>query len=955
MPSRTGNNPIEPPPPDPAAVLRKAGDALFRAGHYADAVSRYDQVLALQPDSVVALANRGIALVQLGRFADALQGLDRAVALSPDYAELHYKRASTLRALNRLDEAVAAYGRVLELQPDHATARNRRGTCLLLAGRFAEGWRDYEARWDEWAAKRAAEGGKGRLLGPANFGKPLWDGRPAAATLLIWCEQGLGEQILFASMLREAAARVQRVILAVEPRLQALFARSFPDCTVTTFAGAVQAGGYDLQIPLGGLGALLRRSTDDFLPQRRAFLKADVPRAQALRARLAPAGARLVGLSWASRNRDTGGIKSLSLETLKPLLALPGLRFVDLQYGDTAAEREALHASSGVELLRADDIDNRDDLDGLAALVSACDVVVSVSNTTAHLAGALGKPVLLLLPHAQGRLWYWQTGRHDTLWYPAVRLLRQHAPGDWSRVVAEARRLLTPPATDGDALQEAAGHLRHNDHAAARAALTRLLAAEPGHAEALQLLGALELAANRAAEAETLLRRALAAQPEHAQARARLGLALARRGQHDDALAEYDHALALQPDLAEAHAHRGVTLNALQRFDDALAAYDRALALDPRDAEAWCNRGVVLNNLNRHRDAIASHDRALELKPDYAAAYWNRALVKLTVGAFDAAWPDFSWRWKKRIEQSGDAKPYWYGAAGRRGRTDLPHGVPCAFDPPLWDGRPSQGSLLVWPEQGAGEQLMYASMLDEARARTGSLTLITDPKLQALLQRSFPDCRIVSAERDVAAGHHDLQCPLGELGRFFRHGEADFLARRRAYLKADAARSDTLRREIGAGAQRVCGLSWFSRNAEFGAQKTLALDALRPLLGLPGLRFVDLQYGDTAPARATILRETGVDIFRTPAVDPWADLDGLAALINACDVVVTISNTTAHLAGALGKVVLLMLPHAQGRFWYWQAAREDSLWYPQVRVFRQPATGDWDDVIARVGKALATR
>ena len=274
--------------------------------------------------------------------------------------------------------------------------------------------------------------------------------------------------------------------------------------------------------------------------------------------------------------------------------------------------------------------------------------------------------------------------------------------------------------------------------------------------------------------------------------------------------------------------------------------------------------------------------------------------------------------------------------------------MPCAFDLPFWDGSPNRDSLLVWPEQGVGEQLLYSSMLNEARARVGTLTLILDRKLHTLFQRSFPKCRIVTFETAVAENHFDWQIPLGELGRFFRPSVDDFLQHRRTYLKADSKRTTALRREISPERQRIVGLSWYSRNAEFGDRKTLSLDRLTPLLTTPGLRFVDLQYGDTATARDAIRRKTGVEITRVASVDSWEDVDGFAALVNACDLIVTISNTTAHIAGALGKDVLLMLPHSQGRFWYWQVDRDDSLFYPAMRLFRQHVSGDWSQVIARV-------
>ena len=965
------------PPVHPDADFRR-GNTLFNNGQYQEALICYDRVIKLVPSHFPALINRGAAYAQSGQFHAALTDFDRAIALQPDNADIHCMRAGVLRALNQYDAMLAAYDDAIRLRPDFAHARFRRGVCKLLTGRYTEGWQDYEARWDEWAQLKMQAGQPQTLLGPDNFGKPLWDGSSTKDTLLIWAEQGLGDQILFASMLLETAARAGRIILALEQRLHPLFARSFPSFEIITFAQALKRGGYQQQIPMGSLGALLRNRADDFLSHRRPYLAADAKHSAALRKTIATSGKRIVGLSWRSTNKEYGTLKSMPLATLRPLLETPGLHFVDLQYGDTKAERAALHQRGGPDITHLDTINNQDNLDGLAALINACDVIVTISNTTAHLAGALGKPVLLMLPHAAGHFWYWQTDRDDTLWYDHVRLFRQRTAGDWAEVIKRVRTALAtgnttvthtitharkPRAAAADfktaifktAIRDSLAMLQKGETKAARRQLEHVIEAMPKHAEALQLLGGILLLDGKPAEAAAFLERTLAVSP--AIALGNLGLVLHRLKHDSEALAQFEKAAAIEPDYAEAHSNCGVILNDMSRFAEAVTAYDRAVAIKPGFADAHCNRGVALNNLNRHAEAVASYDRAIALKPGYAAAHWNRCLALLTSGDFKRGWDQYAWRWKKREITSDDLgkRPFWYGNRQRRGKHDLPHGVPCAFDPPFWDGTPNRDSLLVWPEQGVGEQVLYSSILNDTRARVGKLTLILQQKLHPLFQRSFPECRIVTFETAVAENNFDWQIPLGELGRFFRTFTDDFLRRRQAYLKADPARTAALRTEIAPKRQRIVGLSWYSRNAEFGVQKTLSLDLLAPLLATPGLRFVDLQYGDTDTARAAIRRNTGIDITRVASVDNWEDVDGFAALVNACDLIVTISNSTAHIAGALGKDVLLMLPHSQGRFWFWQNDRDDTLFYPGVRVFRQHASGDWSEVIKNVCAAAASQ
>jgi hypothetical protein len=194
---------------------------------------------------------------------------------------------------------------------------------------------------------------------------------------------------------------------------------------------------------------------------------------------------------------------------------------------------------------------------------------------------------------------------------------------------------------------------------------------------------------------------------------------------------------------------------------------------------------------------------------------------------------------------------------------------------------------------------------------------------------------------------------MGDLGRIFRLRTEDFLVHRTAYLHADASRTRELRLQIAQKGKPVCGLSWSSNNRDVGREKSISLaDISRVFSGLD-FSYVDLQYGDTDAERAEVLNQGGIAVDRVPSVDTFNDIDGLASLVDACDVIVTISNTTAHLAGALGKRVFLMLPFSIGRFWCWQAERSDALWYPNVRIFRQPKDGDWASLLAEVREALA--
>jgi len=500
---------------------------------------------------------------------------------------------------------------------------------------------------------------------------------------------------------------------------------------------------------------------------------------------------------------------------------------------------------------------------------------------------------------------------------------------------------VTTKANTQMALRKAAGHLQRGELEAAQLVALNVVQAEPQNFDALHMLGVIAGRNQQQAEAIALISKALALKPD-AQAYCNRAAARLVLQHHAKTLADCDQAIALNPGLATAHCLRGHALAALKRNQETFAAYDRAVTLNPEYAEAWHHRGHACLNLGLIQNAIASYDRALLINPDNPGSLGNRSLCYLLTGDFERGWAHFGERWS--------VKP--------KGSTLTPGPDAVLFTPddfrkPVWDGKPTEKTLLIWPEQGIGDQILFASLLPQLRPLAGKVILALEERLHALYARSFPWCEITTLKAAREAGQYDLQIPVGDLGRLFRHSVADFLQHRNAFLKADVARNARMRQAIAAAAgERICGISWRSVHPEFGKDKSIPLAELRPLLETPGWRFVDLQYGDTAAERAMLKSETGIDIAHIDDLDMVRDIDGLAALIGACDTIVTISNTNAHIAGALGKDVQLMLPLNAARFWYWQAERKDSLWYPQMQMLRQQSSGGWQPVIKQVCAAL---
>lgn len=420
-------------------ALHMLGVAEFQKQNFAEAARLIGKASTLQPASDLVHFNLGNALRALGQLPQAADAFRRAVQLRPDHLEALKNLGNVLKEQNRMAEAIDCYDQVLAIEPKHAFSLYNKSIALLTEGRLAEGWDLYDYRL-------VCDTGDGRLAQTLPRQAPDWDGRMPTKPLLVLPEQGLGDQIFYGAMLNDLQAARVESFACLDARLLPLFRRSFPGID---FALPTEIAGLDpalqlfgAQIQIASLGKFFRRDATALARVPSPYLRADEDAAARLHSRLTQGGKVVCGLSWASKNAETGATKSLPLAGLLPVLNVPGVEFIDLQYGDTVQERQALSSETGITVRRLDEIDNKNDIDGLAALIMACDLVITVSNSTAHLAAALGKPVLILLAH-HTPLWYWHIDGERSPWYPNATLLRQATQGDWIPTVERAAQRLS--------------------------------------------------------------------------------------------------------------------------------------------------------------------------------------------------------------------------------------------------------------------------------------------------------------------------------------------------------------------------------------------------------------------------------------------------------------------------------------------------------------------------------
>ncbi len=397
------------------------------------AEQRFREALAMAPDNPTVWANFGLCLHDAGRLEDAASALERAIELDPAHADARVNAALVCMDRGDVTAAGAHLQYVLNVAPDFPEAHTLRAQWLLMQADYAGGWNEYE-----WRLRC------GDSCYREDIVLPRWNGA-AQDRLMIYAEQGLGDQIMFASCLSDVLKRVPHVEIECDPRLTALFARSFPSVRVHAQTPGLERNwamapiGRASQILCGSLPQLFR-STQASFTAHTGYLCADAAKIAHWEQQLAGLGEGLkVGIAWRGGvPRTRQAMRSIPLTQWLPILHTPGVRFVSLQHGVCDDELGHINAIGKVHLTHWSQAIN--DCEETAALIAALDVVITVCSSVVHLAGALGKPTWVLVPTCPE--WRYLQSGETMPWYPSVRLFRQSLPGDWLRPLAAIKKTL---------------------------------------------------------------------------------------------------------------------------------------------------------------------------------------------------------------------------------------------------------------------------------------------------------------------------------------------------------------------------------------------------------------------------------------------------------------------------------------------------------------------------------
>lgn len=461
-------------------------------------------------------------------------------------------------------------------------------------------------------------------------------------------------------------------------------------------------------------------------------------------------------------------------------------------------------------------------------------------------------------------------------------------------------------------------------HEEALAGYNQALAIQPGHVNALSNRGNAQFELKRYADALVSYNQALAIQPDHVATLSNLGNTLFKLNRHEEALAALNTAIATQPEHVPALINRGNALSELKRHEEALACYEQALAIQPGHLDALSNRGCALNELKRHKEALACYEQALAIQPDHPNAHYNEGLCRLLTGDLQAGWQKFEWRW--HTEQLKESKRQ--------------------FPQSLWLGKqPLLGkSILLHSEQGLGDTIQFVRYAKPLAELGATILLEVQPPLKSLLKNLDGISKLISQGEPLPP--FDFHCPLLSLPLALQTNIQTIPADV-PYLDSSPEKFEYWQARFKDIRHPRVGIVWSGnprhnndRHRSISLQKIISLATSD--ISLISLQ-KEIRHNDQA------ILNTHKKILHLG--EELKDFSDTAALIDNLDLVISIDTSVAHLAGAMGKPVWVMLPFTPD--WRWLLEREDSPWYPTARLFRQPTVGDWDSVLQQIALEIS--
>ncbi|MEC5033299.1 MAG: tetratricopeptide repeat protein, partial [Oscillatoria sp. PMC 1051.18] len=943
--------------PNSADLYKNLGLAYKEKGLSEQAAAAYQQAITIQPEQADLYNKLGMVYRELGLAEEAIVQYQQALKLKPNWEVLYNNLGNAYREKGDLASAKVAYHQAIAIRSNYAQAQFGLAGALLMEGDFQRGFQGYEWRW------------KLKDNSPRKFPQPIWDGSSLAGrTILLHAEQGLGDTIQFIRYVSRLKAQGARVVVETQNALVELF-QVLDDIDEVVGRGKPLPD-FDVHSPLLSLSRVFG-DTIDTIPTQVPYLFSPADnqlylpnyfsekntvndvnlREQILVNDLNLSGQNSVndinsteensveninfsgqdtrpttsikylkvGLVWAGNPENPTDYKrSSSLEYFRQLLDVNRVAFYSLQKEPGSAQLKEITEERICDL--SDKLNNFADT---ATAISQLDLVITVDTAVAHLAGALGKPVWVLLCYAAD--WRWMLAREDSPWYPTMRLFRQSQPNDWqgaiARVKQELQFLAANQVDSADKLvKQAIKAYRQARFVEAKQISSFILQSAPTKANKLHILAVLAYQQRDFHIATQLLEKVIALQPENAEVYTHLAVFYQERGKLAEAITKFQQALTLQPEVADTHNKLGVALKQLGKIPEAVTAYRRALELNPDDATIHNNLANSLRILGKWSEAEQHCETAIAIDPDCIDAHFCLANLKLIQGDLLAGFAGYEYR--KRIPR------YNFRTFSQ----------PVLTKETLETTSLQGQTILVYAEQGFGDTIQFVRYVLLLAAKGAKVVLECHPPLQKLFADSFSTIEVISQGESLS--DFDVQASMMSLPHIFGT-TLTTIPNEVPYLQAKFGKNKL----ISANNQFKVGIVWAGNPENWSDRwRSSSLKHFLGLLSIPEIEFYSLQKGKAAAEL------TQYDVKIQDLSQQINDFADTAAIISQLDLVITVDTAVAHLAGALGKPVWTILSYAPD--WRWLLDRQDSPWYPTMRLFRQPEAGDWESVFTEVKQQL---
>ena len=851
------------------------GRICYEKGQYDNAVEFFEKAISIHPKLPEAFSNLGLTLHRLNQMDKAIECYQRALEINPNYPIACHNMGYTLEKLGQLTESIQWYEKAIAISPDYIYAHSNLAMTLLLAGQYKKGFLEYEWRFKNDDAE------------PRDFQSIPWDGRSFVnKRLLIYPEQGYGDSIQFIRYVPLVKKRGGTVILETHKYLMPLF-QNLPYIDEFVIHGEPPSP-VDYHVAIASLPHIFGTTLETIPNQIPYLFRPDNEKSIIVQTIEMMDGFR-VGISWSgSPIHKNNQNRSCSLSLFYQLSQIKSVVLFSIQKGPACDD---LKQSSQVPVVDLSDLINN--FSDTATAIFHMDLIISVDTATAHLAGAMGKPTWIMIPHAPD--WRWMLDRDDSPWYPSIRLFRQSEPGDFKSVMKN--------------IQQALCDILDNPYA--------FEFISKSNKTGIHLFNQ-----KRLKDSIYIYKRLSHIFPNIDFLHSNLGVAYLEKNLLEMALHEFKTAQSLAPDNPKIDRLVGNAYRRLGKFDRAMTHFNKALERNPDDADIFNEIGMLNEKCAKLDDAIHSYKKAIALKPDHAETYRNMAHAYLLKGQLKEGFRYYEWRLK-----CSDYKSRVY------------HEIP------MWKGqRFDSKTLFLCTEQGFGDIIQFIRYAPMVKSLGGTVAFGTFPVMLRLISKVTGVDRVFDKE---PIHHFAYQIPLLSLPAIFET-DMDSIPTNVPYIHPPDTVGNWISIVRDHPAKLKIGLSWAgSAKHPEDHLRSMTLELLKPLVNLSqtgNISFFSLQIGEKALTKSDA-HFSIIDL--NPHITDFADA---AAAIDHMDLVISVDTATAHLAGAMGKPVWLMIPVFPD--WRWMHDRKDSPWYPTMSIFRQNKAGDWSFVVKNVVQSL---